>query len=86
MVSLPADLRIGAAAAVHAEIVAKAAGGELILDAAAVARVDAAGLQAVLAALIQISRSGVGWRWHNPSTTLAEGVAILGLGDSLRLP
>lgn len=85
-VELAADLRIGAAAATHAEILAAAALGEVILDGGRVAKIDAAGVQALLAAVIQISHSGGRWRWHNPSVTLAQGVTVLGLGESLRLP
>lgn len=86
MVELAADLRIGAAAATHAAILAASANEELVLDGARVAKIDAAGIQALLSALIQISRSGGRWRWHNPSTTLIQGVAVLGLRDSLQLP
>lgn len=83
---LDADLRIGAAAATHKAVLAAAAKGDVVVDGARVAKIDAAGVQALLAALTQISQSGGGWRWHNPSTTLVQGVAVLGLGESLRLP
>lgn len=83
---LPADLRIGAAAALHAEILARSQSGDVVLDAGQVARLDAAGIQAVLAALMQISHAGSSWRWHNSSETFAQGVATLGLGSTLRLP
>lgn len=85
-VTLPADLRIGSAAALHAEILASSARGEVVLDAGLVAKMDAAGVQAVLAALIQISHAGASWRWHNPSATFTQGVTVLGLGNTLRLP
>jgi anti-anti-sigma regulatory factor len=81
---LPQDLRIGSAADVHAGLLARA--GDVALDGESVAKVDAAGVQAVLAALIQFSRSGGSWRWHNPSAVLKQGIAVLGLGESLRLP
>lgn len=83
---LDADLRIGTAAATHAAVLAAGANGEVVLDGGRVAKIDAAGAQALLAALTQISQSGGGWRWHNPSMTLVQGVAVLGLGESLRLP
>lgn len=83
---LDADLRISAAAATHAAVLAAGAKGEIVLDGRRVTKIDAAGVQALLAALTQISQSGGGWRWHNPSTTLIQGVAVLGLGESLRLP
>ncbi|MBL8516915.1 MAG: STAS domain-containing protein [Betaproteobacteria bacterium] len=81
---LPADLRIGSAAEVYAGLAALR--GEVLIDGEAVAKVDAAGVQAVLAASIQISRSGGRWRWHNPSAVFIQGAAMLGLGESLRLP
>jgi phospholipid transport system transporter-binding protein len=86
VIILPADLRIGAAAALHGDILAASGGTDLLINGEAVVKVDAAALQALLAGLIQISRSGASWRWHNPSTTLLQGVTVLGLGKSLRLP
>lgn len=83
---LPADLRVGTAGRVFAEVVSREASQELVIDGAPVEKLDAAGLQALLAALQHLSRSGTGWRWHNPSTVLVQGIAVLGLEKSLRLP
>ncbi len=82
---LNSDLRIGAAKDLYARLVNAEGEGELVLVADEVARVDAAGIQAVLAALGRISDSGRVWRWHNPSSTLVQGIELLGLKAHLRL-
>ena len=83
---LNADMRVSAAKDLHAKLIGAGGRGELVLIANEVTRVDAAGIQALLAALSQISDSGHGWRWHNPSSTLTQGIELLGLKANLRLP
>jgi anti-anti-sigma regulatory factor len=84
-VALGEDLRIAMAGEVHARILAARAAGEAVLDGGAVARVDAAGLQALAAALVILRTAGVRWRWHAASGTLCAAAALAGLGTTLNL-
>ena len=83
---LNADMRVSAAKDLHSKLLDASGSGELVLVANEVVRVDAAGIQALLAALNEISDSGRSWRWHNPSTVLTQGIELLGLKANLRLP
>lgn len=85
LIVLNADLRIGTAKELYTGLANADGDGELVLVADKVARVDAAGIQALLAALIETSASGRGWRWHNPSSVLVQGIELLGLKSHLRL-
>ena len=85
-VVLNADMRVSAAKELYAKLIASKGQGALVLVADGVVRVDAAGIQALCAALNQISNSGGSWRWHNPSTSLTHGIELLGLKALLRLP
>ena len=83
--TFPADLRIGSAAAVHAELSGAAMDQALVIDASAVAKVDAAGVQAVLAGLLKRQAQG-GWSWTAPSEPFLRAVRVLGLHDAMALP
>ena len=83
---LNADMRVSAAKDLHSKLLDASGSGELVLVANEVVRVDAAGIQALLAALNEISDSGRSWRWHNPSIVLTQGIELLGLKANLRLP
>ena len=67
---LPATLREATAA------------GALVLDGGAVARVDAAGLQLLCAAVAAATGHVV---WQRPSTVLRDAAALLGLTTALQL-
>jgi anti-anti-sigma regulatory factor len=87
-VSLGADLRIGRAREVHQALVettAQTKTATLIVDGEEVAKVDAAGLQSVLAALVHSRTAGVEWRWHNPSLALKSAAQLMGLDGALEL-
>lgn len=62
-----------------------AAAGELELDATAVRRVDAAGLQLLYAAAVAVRARGGEVRWQAVSHTLHEGARVLGLCAALGL-
>lgn len=57
----------------------------LIFDAQAVERVDAAGLQLLLAFVRQCQSRPITVSWASASTTLADGAAGLGLAQALQL-
>jgi anti-anti-sigma regulatory factor len=85
-VALGADLRIGRAREIHQALTqTQAQGATLIVDGEGVAKVDAAGLQSVLAALVHSRTAGVAWRWHNPSLALKSAAQLLGLDGALEL-
>jgi anti-anti-sigma regulatory factor len=83
-VSLGADLRIGRAREVH-QALTQTKTATLIVDGEEVAKVDAAGLQSVLAALVHSRTAGVEWRWHNPSLALKSAAQLMGLDGALEL-
>ena len=84
-IALGADLRIGQAGEVFARIVAAQGASEAVLDGSEIARIDAAGLQALAAALVTLRTAGTGWRWQTPSGTLTAAAALAGLGTTLKL-
>lgn len=84
-IALGPDLRIGQAGQVFARIVAARKASEALLEGGEVARVDAAGLQALVAALATLRTAGVAWRWQAPSGTLAAAAALAGLDAALQL-
>ena len=85
LVALGEDLRIAHAAAIFETLAAAAQGGSLAIDASRVARVDAAGLQALAAGLARLRAAGVQWRWQEVSATLSTAAGIAGLGAILAL-
>lgn len=85
-VELAGDLRIAQAADAFDRVSSTDKAIPLALDAAGVTRVDAAGLQAVLAALLARRKAGGRWRWHNPSVSLCQAAELLDLKSALELP
>jgi anti-anti-sigma regulatory factor len=85
VVALGADLRIAQAGDTFARILAARESGEVLLDGAEVAKVDAAGLQALAAALVTLRTAGVSWRWQTASGTLSSAATLAGLGETLRI-
>jgi anti-anti-sigma regulatory factor len=77
------DLRIANARAAYDDIVSSE--GRVELDAAAVARIDAAGLQALAAAVIRLDAAKVAWAWRDVSPALATSATLAGLSGTLRL-
>lgn len=82
------DLRIAGAAEAYAALraAAKSADKRIVLDAAQVEKVDAAGLQALLAGCRAISQAGKTITWAGCSPQLASAAAVLGLAGPLGMP
>ncbi len=79
-------LTIEQVAAMHAEFGRHLHADSVVLEAGALARVDAAGLQ-LLAAFVRTARArGVRVEWRSPTPALREATRRLGLGPALRLP
>jgi anti-anti-sigma regulatory factor len=82
-IALDEDLRIaGARAAFDALAAGK---GDVEIDASRVARVDAAGLQALVAGIARVRAGGASCRWHEPSGALAAAASLAGLARALEL-
>ncbi len=82
------DLRIAGAAGAFAALRSAAEGAErrIALDARQVDKVDAAGLQALLAGRRALGSAGKGVSWVGCSAQLKAAAALLGLAESLELP
>ena len=85
-VVLVEDLRIANARATFESLAAQPGTVALEIDASQVARVDAAGLQALVAALARLRALGVEARWKAPAPALAAAAALAGLEAILVLP
>jgi anti-anti-sigma regulatory factor len=79
------DLRIGAAAVVYGELCAAAEGRDsrVALDARQVEKVDAAGLQALLAGRRVLAEAGKTVSWTGCSAQLRSAAELLGLAEPL---
>ncbi len=85
-VALPENLTIAHAEAVYANLEAfSQASQDVVLDAAAVASVDTAGLQILAAFIGDLKKGGINLSWTNPSAVLKETALILGMGELLLL-
>ena len=87
-VKLGDDLRIGAAKAAFESLRSAAAKPEkqVTLDAGEVEKVDAAGLQALLAGRMALAQAGKAVTWAGVSAQLGAAAGLLGLAESLELP
>jgi ABC-type transporter Mla MlaB component len=85
LVALPASLVIRDVAEVAGRLRAALAGGALVVDASAVAAVDTAGLQLLLAAERSARERGIVARWLGASDTLRRAAAALGIQHALAL-
>jgi anti-anti-sigma regulatory factor len=87
-IKLADDLRIAGAAAAFGALRGAAEGADkrIALDARQVEKVDAAGLQALLAGCQALGRAGKVVSWVGCSAQLAAAAALLGLTESLELP
>jgi ABC-type transporter Mla MlaB component len=59
---------------------------QIVLEAAGVEAVDAAGLQLLDALMREAQACQVEVKWHDPSAILSQSAKTLGLADKLRLP
>lgn len=82
------DLRVATAAATYASLRAAAAAQEsrIVLDARQVEKVDAAGIQALLAGRGTLAAAGKKLAWLGCSVQLESAAALLGLTQALELP
>lgn len=82
--ALPADCSIGAAQSLHEELLQRVQQSALLLDASAVSRIDAAGLQLLVAACnSEVAETPP--RLHNPSDALIGAAHQAGLTAALGL-
>jgi len=86
-VRLARDLRVAGAAAAFASLreLAVAGGSRIALDAGQVEKVDAAGLQALVAARRLLADSGKTVSWSGCSAPLRSAAELLGLAEPLGL-
>jgi anti-anti-sigma regulatory factor len=86
-VALAADLVVAGAGEMHARLRdALAQPGPVVLDAAAVARLDTSGLQLLEAFIHAREAAAAPWRWDNVAEVLRDASARLGLQPMLKLP
>jgi anti-anti-sigma regulatory factor len=84
-VELGADLRIARAGEVFAALQPARRGASFVLAASEVARVDAAGLQALAVAAARWREQGIAWKWDEPSQALLGAARLAGLDAHLGL-
>jgi len=82
-VVLGEDLRIGHARETFEALAAITTKTTVVIDASGVSRVDAAGLQALAACLVQWRTAGIAWRWDNPAHALGAAARSAGLAGVL---
>ena len=87
-VKIERDLRIGAASSIFASLRAAGQGKEarVSLDGRQVEKVDAAGLQALLAGRRLLEAAGKSVAWAGCSPQLVAGAGLLGLAGPLGIP
>jgi anti-anti-sigma regulatory factor len=87
-IKLGRDLRIAGAAEAFGALLGAAEGAEsrVALDARQVEKVDAAGLQALLAGRHALSGAGKSVSWAGCSPQLTAAAGLLGLTEHLELP
>lgn len=86
IIALGGDLRIGRAGEVFQMLSAAAnTGSVVVIDAAEVGKIDAAGLQTIVAATMRFRAADVQWRWRNQSPALISAAKMLGLEEALEL-
>lgn len=84
-VALGDDLRIAHARATFETLAGAAQDGVVEIAGAQVTRVDAAGLQALAAAIARLRAAGVSCRWEKPSEALVAAARVAGLEGALEL-
>jgi len=85
IMALPASMLIRDVAAVADVLRASLAAGVLAVDASAVAAIDTAGIQLLLAAERSARERGIPARWLGASETLKAAASALGVADALSL-
>ena len=83
--ALGEDLRIARAREVFDLLTGADPKATVVIDASSVAKVDAAGLQALAACVGRWRAAGTPWRWDNPTEPLKAAARQAGLGTALGL-
>jgi anti-anti-sigma regulatory factor len=86
VLALPAQCRLGEAAALKASLLQASAASALLLDGSGVERVDTAALQVLAAFARDLAASGGKPAWRGASDSLREACGLLGLETLLNLP
>lgn len=86
VVRLPADCRLAAQAALKAQLQDVLGHGEIVLDVAALERVDTAALQLLVLFRRELERQGGTLGWRGENAVLGEAAGLLGLEKLLNLP
>jgi anti-anti-sigma regulatory factor len=86
-IKVPPDLRISSASAAYASLRGAASGSSarIVLDATQVEKVDAAGIQALLAGRNALVQAGKQPSWAGASPQLKAAAQLLGLAEALEL-
>jgi anti-anti-sigma regulatory factor len=83
--ALGEDLRIARSRELFDSLSAAPPKATVVIDASSVAKVDAAGLQALAACMGRWRAAGTSWRWEKPAEPLKAAARLAGLGEALRL-
>lgn len=86
VIALGEMLTIEQVGAMHAELGQHLGAKRVALDAGALQRVDAAGLQLLTAFVRAAGDRGAQLEWRSPTAVLCDGARRLGLSTALRLP
>ena len=85
-VSMPADCRIADVGPLHEQLKGALGGSQIVLDGAAVDRVDTAALQLLVAFQHEARKRERQVQWAGVSTPLHDAASQLGLVEALALP
>ena len=86
VVQLPADCRLGAQLALKAQLEELLQAGEIVIDVAALERVDTAALQLLVLFRRELEPHGGTLAWRGTNEVLVEAAGLLGLEQLLNLP
>ena len=86
VVRLGEDLRVAQARATYESIAACIERKDVTIDAAKVARIDAAGLQSIAAGIAQLHAANVRLEWVHVPDALANAAVLAGIDEALQLP
>ena len=84
--ALPADFRIAAQAAFKQQLIDALDHDAIVLDGAAVERVDTAALQLLVVFQRELDARQRAPSWQSASTVLTEAAEVLGLAQTLKMP
>lgn len=86
LIALPARCELAALDSLQAALIDGLATGGVVIDAAALERIDAAALQLLCVAARSAARRGVALTWRAPPAPLIAAASSLGLLQELGLP